>query len=164
MVPTYSFVLHLFFTNRISICISLSLANCFWRERECVGEKESVWSWSVCWCHLDIYIKLLHFEQSPPWHFKTVKPDILVFWNFAWSCNILPSNPSRGWGPAGNTGHGRSQLRSGGEHWPNGRAVEVESEHSACLLAVAVRTARRGSRLKDEDCDEGGRKEEEGGD
>ena len=28
------FRLHLFFTNRISICISLSLANCFWRERE----------------------------------------------------------------------------------------------------------------------------------
>ena len=31
LVPIYSFVLHLFFTNRISICISLSLANCFWR-------------------------------------------------------------------------------------------------------------------------------------
>lgn len=35
--------------------------------------------------------ELRYFEWSPPWQFKTRKPDILVFWNFAWSCRVLPS-------------------------------------------------------------------------
>ena len=35
--------------------------------------------------------KLLYFEWSPPWHFKTSTLAILVFWNFVWSCRVLPA-------------------------------------------------------------------------
>ena len=51
---------------------------------------------------------------------------------------------------AGNTGHSRSQLRSGREHWPQRAAAEVRQGTlgTAGRSGAAGNTRRRGSRLR----------------